>query len=387
MNRKSIGGKPGTAVVGDAGNVDSLTAFRGILALWVTVGHFWNHIVLLVPGLSPANDFLTRGQMAVPGFFILSGWVLARNYSDWFHTPDLARARRFWALRLARIYPVHLATIAFLGVSALVACIGKASHAELRNYALDDLVYNLLLVHAWGPRPEFSWNFPSWSISAEWLAYLLFPLLSSLFWSVRRIPGAALFLMAAGMAATLWKTMWYGHAPFGLLILVVAGFMTGMGIHWSSLGGGRSRIPSILPDATLVVMVASCLFASQPVSYFLLCACPAVAIWSFARLGDRCTAIWRSRPLLVLGEVSYSLYMSHALVEKFVVRALPPQTWAGRGTLPSLAVVAAYVAAVGVATAVCYAAVERPARRRLRTLLQTRSGTAEAVAGDVPRSR
>jgi peptidoglycan/LPS O-acetylase OafA/YrhL len=34
------------------------------------------------------------------------------------------------------------------------------------------------MVHAWGTTPTVGWNFPSWSISAEWLAYLLFPLVA-----------------------------------------------------------------------------------------------------------------------------------------------------------------------------------------------------------------
>ena len=33
-------------------------------------------------------------------------------------------------------------------------------------------VSNGLLVHAWGVLDELTWNYPSWSISAEWAAYL-----------------------------------------------------------------------------------------------------------------------------------------------------------------------------------------------------------------------
>ena len=29
----------------------------------------------------------------------------------------------------------------------------------------------------WGPEPQRGWNFVAWSLSMEWLAYLIFPLL------------------------------------------------------------------------------------------------------------------------------------------------------------------------------------------------------------------
>ena len=40
-----------------------------------------------------------------------------------------------------------------------------------------DYLKQVLLVHEWGPNPQRGWNYPAWSLSMEWLAYLLFPLL------------------------------------------------------------------------------------------------------------------------------------------------------------------------------------------------------------------
>lgn len=42
---------------------------------------------------------------------------------------------------------------------------------------VEGLWKNLLLIHAWPPNGAYSWNMPSWSISAEWAAYLVFPIL------------------------------------------------------------------------------------------------------------------------------------------------------------------------------------------------------------------
>ena len=38
-----------------------------------------------------------------------------------------------------------------------------------------ELVASFFMVQAWTPVLELGWNYPSWSISAEWFAYLAFP--------------------------------------------------------------------------------------------------------------------------------------------------------------------------------------------------------------------
>ncbi|MDP1171590.1 hypothetical protein, partial [Klebsiella pneumoniae] len=56
---------------------------------------------------------------------------------------------------------------------------------------------NLLMLHAWGLAPVAGWNHPSWSISAEWFAYLCFPLFAFVFWRLRDKPVAAVVGTAA----------------------------------------------------------------------------------------------------------------------------------------------------------------------------------------------
>src|SRR5262249_18368475 len=104
--------------------IPALTTLRGLLALWVVVYHFWNDIVALLPGLRLLTPLAIRGNFAVPGFFVLSGFVLARNHLADFVVPTRQRILRFLGLRLFRIYPVHLATL--LVVLAMVVYARRA---------------------------------------------------------------------------------------------------------------------------------------------------------------------------------------------------------------------------------------------------------------------
>ena len=62
---------------------------------------------------------------------------------------------------------------------------------------------NLLMVHAWGLAPVAGWNHPSWSISAEWFAYLCFPAFAYVAWRMRERPLIAVIL-AGGFLALLY---------------------------------------------------------------------------------------------------------------------------------------------------------------------------------------
>ena len=105
-------------------------------------------------------------------FFVVSGFVIARQYFG--RVNDAASIGRFLWRRLARIYPLHLATLAFYMALAGALHFGAARTDNPARYPLSDLPAQFLLLHAFiGERLTF--NFPSWSLSAEMFCYLLFP--------------------------------------------------------------------------------------------------------------------------------------------------------------------------------------------------------------------
>jgi peptidoglycan/LPS O-acetylase OafA/YrhL len=115
---------------------------------------------------------IEKGYLAVDFVFVLSRFILAYVYASEFDA-GAGRYRRFLSLRLARIYPVHLLMLS-LAIVVVLSVTGFASDAILRNTPRT-IGSNLLLIHSWGIDGQLSWKFVSWSISAEWFAYLGVP--------------------------------------------------------------------------------------------------------------------------------------------------------------------------------------------------------------------
>src|SRR5690348_79706 len=143
----------------------SLTPLRGIAALYVVLFH------LTRAGADPSvPGFFLRGYLGVDLFFILSGFVLAHVYAREFLADRSGRAiGAFLWTRVARLYPVHIFVLGVL-------VIGHAA----RDMPTLTLLGNFLLILV--PWPVEPLNSMAWSLSAEWYAYLLFPVMIGWLW-------------------------------------------------------------------------------------------------------------------------------------------------------------------------------------------------------------
>ena len=166
-----------------------LTSLRFFAAAEVIVYHFGRmtdvDLVALYFGSAPTSfigKFLqiatSAGHEAVTFFFILSGFVLTYVYAGATESQGFAaRKSDFWWARFARIAPTFylglLVSLPFLLYSVFVA----------HSLGVPRLISSLLLapafLQAWWPPAVYLWNFPSWSLSVEFLFYALFPLLAS----------------------------------------------------------------------------------------------------------------------------------------------------------------------------------------------------------------
>ncbi|GAC1450215.1 MAG: acyltransferase [Isosphaeraceae bacterium] len=346
--------------------IDSLTSLRGLAALWVVLYHFQSDIVTLLPLSRSLVPFFNEGHFAVPIFFVLSGYVLTYNYLESIGV-RISRSKlfRFWGRRLLRIYPLHLATL--LAVLAMVI-VARSSGLTISKtgYSPRDFLLNLLLIHAWVPHFQLNWNYPSWSISSEWFAYLFFPLACLVLVRTRR--PTLLAALGLGSYALMIGFMLAGERlPFREMTAVVGPFLLGCTFARAIALGHVPRFG--LRGAAWLLLLGLILLpflASGRLLWTALMTTGAALVFALAASGERCSRFWVWKPLIVLGETSYSLYLVHTIVQKLVYEIAPVARFADRSLPVRLLVLGGYAAAIALATWIAYLGIEVYSRKVLR---------------------
>jgi peptidoglycan/LPS O-acetylase OafA/YrhL len=305
------------AAEGESADIVPLTSLRGVAAVWVVLLHFLPVIERLLPEAGFLKPLAESGGFAVPLFFILSGYVIGLRYLAKLRSPTIASVRQFWWRRLARIYPVHLCMLL-----VCLAIVARHGWPKDDAHSVESFLANLFLVDSWGYDFRLSWNYPAWSISSEWFAYLIFPLAAVLIARWERRPVIA-FTVACCALAIGAHTIGAG-LPFHGLMVAVPTFLGGVGLARLLPPSARAVQSRILPDATVATIVMLP-FAIEPgpfriASYLMLFF---VLVGAMGENGNRCTPIWRFKPLIYLGELSYSLYMTHVVCITLFVRFYP----------------------------------------------------------------
>ena len=350
--------------------IRALTGLRGIAAIVVFFAHTREtlenrgltlHVPTLVERL-----FLSSGRQ-VDIFFVLSGFILALIYRDWFAVSVTREAYGgFLKRRFARIYPLHVFML--LLVIAFVYA-AHAFHARtingLERYDISSLPAYFLLVQAWGflGTDPGHWNRPSWSVSIEALAYLIFPLYIFLTSKLEKSRPWALFIAVACFgfllnASTSWGLAGYPGLARGLsefmLGCATAGFCGSQVDSWL-----QSRLGSILAFTALVIC-----FALTPDTGFVIAVFTAPLLLALCG-NNAAVKLFSNRPVFFLGEISYSIYLGHFLFSTISYRLISIP-WMKTGPLQLVAGILFINLFVLCAATLTYFAIERPGRDLLR---------------------
>lgn len=343
-----------------------LTALRFMAALWVVLYTFWPNLdVGFLPNLA------AKGYLGVELFFVLSGFILSHVYLHAFAEKRFSYRGFLWA-RIARVYPLHVFTL--LGVMALgLAAVAVGMSIDASVLSWKTLPAHLLMLHAWGFANEAGWNHPSWSISAEWFAYLAFPLFAMAAWPLRKRPwvataGAAVFLMGLYAAFERLAGFPLTEATFrwGALRIVPC-FAYGCALY---LVYRRAPLPraGLLALSAAVVMVAS---ASVLAWDAITVLAAGLLILALASIPDGKAGWLGSKPAVYLGEISYSVYMVCAPWQILAVNLAARATGAEDKRLHLLVWLGIILGLIAAAAAT-YRLIERPARKALRGMAERR---------------
>lgn len=356
--------------------IRSLTGLRGLAACYVMAYHFFQ--VAAVTG--PARTLLLHGYLAVDLFFVLSGFVIAMIYGERF-AGGVSRAvyGDFLLRRIGRVYPLYAVVTALITLLIVAGALADAMPSPLA------MVTNALMIQAWGFAGSIAGT--TWSISTEFAAYLLFPVIAMLVlrggrWQLAAVVALAVaVLVALALTSSAAANQLYADGPlrngpldlFGTgTILPLARCLAGFCLGVAAFRVGTLIGPGIgwAADVCAVVIVALLCVRGSDVAVVLACVPLVIALASgdgsvTARLLGWGSVYW-------LGLVSYSVYLTHRLIDALAFQ--PIFDLVRDFGLPHIysiarAVVLGLVLAVSAAT---YALIETPARDAFRRLTRPR---------------
>lgn len=287
-----------------------LDSFRGLCALSVAIYHAHT--------LQSFGEwgFFRNAHYLVSFFFVLSGFVMFHTYGQRLVSSD--QFRQFFITRTFRLYPLHvfvlLLAIGFevmkWGAEQAGITFNQSSFSGQR--APQEIIPNLLLLQSWWPgfNPQ-SFNYPAWSISVEYYLYMIFaaillfaPKMSpTLFWGISLVATALLLLSVAPMMEPALQ----GLSCFFAGVITYKIYQRIQGL---SADRKLFTLLEIMGLWLVGVVMTNEIPQKQVILMILFCA--VILIFSFEAGG--LSNLLKARPFERLGTLSYSIYMTHAII-------------------------------------------------------------------------
>jgi peptidoglycan/LPS O-acetylase OafA/YrhL len=355
--------------------LSNLTPLRGIAAIWVVVFHFSEIVAKFVdPGTTAV---ITKGYLMVDLFFVMSGFIISHVYEQSFQNNIQSTPfRQYIVARFARVYPLHLFTLLLL---VILAAFSGAWNPVQDPAAIPT---QILLLHSFGIHKIFTWNVPSWSISAEWWAYMIFPVLVIFLNRNKKLAVAVLgfFVVLAYVAIMFWlkrvnpfdpripvlhnldTTFDYGY------LRGLAGFVSGMILYKVYDSGLLRNIFQKDLTAVLVILISIvCLHFGVNDGFDIIMF--AALVFAFAQNNGKLHALCNIPVAQFLGKISYSIYLIQIfpLIPVFAGVKLPGLVYANYSATTSFLTGAGYcliyICLVVGLSCLSYYGIEKPCRK------------------------
>ena len=353
-------------------DIPPLTGIRGIAALWVVVYHV--HEFDRISG--PGAVLIRHGYLAVDIFFVLSGFVMALSYRGLFEAGlSLRRYAVFLLRRAARIYPLYLLITLIL----IAPQLAHSSSPQAVHFLLKRLALNLALIESWGFGAPIVG--PSWSISTELAAYLVFPFLAylTIYGRSRLAVLATVTAILAIILITLVPTppsyFYPRQGPLDIswqgtvwpLVRCIAEFTLGLAAYGFATGSmalsvlTRSWVTSTVTAAMIVLL---CIKGTD---ILIVCLVP-VFLLTITSVNSLVPRLLASQPVMLLGRLSYAIYLLHfpLLPTRQLVRSHLPAYL--NPLLSDVVALAVFYGLLVVLAALSYRLIEVPGRQVIRAV-------------------
>lgn len=305
-----------TDPVGKRHPLSLIQILRGVAALLVVEHHFCLTIAEYHPHPSPieASSLGHLGAAGVDLFFVISGFIMVITHRR--DRGDLRSALKFWRKRFIRIFPLYWIWTSLLLSLWLCGIALRSHHYDLSFIALSYLLwpvsYESRLLH-----PLLD---QGWTLSFELYFYVLFGI--SIAFGLTRY---RLISLAATFAAVGFVAHYAAH-PTGPSVLVssplivefifgaLAGALADRLRHWSDKRTSTRHLTLI---GGFILLFASAFLGDVlnegTTMRVLVWGVPAFIIVCGGAMYTTST-LANARPLIRVGDASYSIYLTHAFI-------------------------------------------------------------------------
>jgi len=334
----------------------ALTGIRFLAASYVVIFHTRVADLLSRQGHRWLGNFVHNGYLAVPLFFLLSGFILAYTYAGRLRTHS--DKVNFWEARIARIWPTYALSLLLTSIPSLI--VPPAGPA----------LATIMMVQAWNPwNPGMasSWNFMCWTLSVEAFFYLVFP------WLQARLDGLPARSLSMLLGADLMLGVTANISAHGLGADPYPGvfrFIPLPVVHLPEFIGGAAMGNLFLRDCTaksggwtylaLGITLATLMLPAGPWTSVALIGFSAL-IYSLAKERTLISRVLSTRWLVFGGGISYAMYLLQTPVRGWFGTSLKDYS----GNAWQFGIVPIVLTAV---SALVYVYFEVPARRALRAM-------------------
>lgn len=362
-------------VTGSGDRFGALDGWRGIAATAVVLFHIHDHF-------GPRDHFgelpfVWNAWLFVDFFFVLSGFVIAHAYGR--KITDRASCTVFFIHRIGRLWPLNaVVLIAMLPQPLAAAMVGHPTPLYPASQFFSSLVMLQVLT-----QPILTWNWPSWSISAEFICYGIFGAFA--LWIKQ--PSARSVAACAIVAASFVTVFCLSERGLFLVtqlavVRALLGFFTGYLCYrlWERGALRILRFGTAAEIAAVALVIAVLCISGRDRVSFLATPVFALAVLVFAQERGAISRLLLKRPFAMLGDRSYSIYMLHGpviiAVNSLALRLSPPGLFGYNRPLQyaveplwmldllSIAIVALVIALSGLS----FRYIENPGRQRFRLL-------------------
>lgn len=377
-------GRGGPAVTDAApAKLDALTGIRIIAALWVVVFHFRGNLATEFDSYVYIAPVVEYGELGVDLFFTLSGFIIglvyARRMAERWST---SLTLRFWWARFIRLWPAYAATLLLVAAWHFgLRLLGLHDPVAPRDLSLGSFLRQLTMVVQW-TEPDsdrLTWNGPAWTVSAEVLAYIVFPVLALL--TVRyldRLPTALLVVLSVAWTSPLIASAILRgslYAPWSWLLRIGSCFIAGYVMFFvyerlRSAPAARRYGGVVFVSASalfVALMYAAALLHTHVLGFVGIALFP-IMIGALSVDGSAVARFLSTRWMVLGGTISYSVYLIHMPVIEPIWFLQGYVSWLAPGTVGSKTAFLLAPVLVLLAGYALWRWVEEPCRGALRDL-------------------